>query len=167
MDRKYAKVVHEKLDESLSLEDAIKSEEYCTNYFLDETTIGRIDYYEPGFGLVKVSYRQVSPPLDAVVSEHFRVYPDALCEVFTPTERGNDKALVVHTYLFQPPGLLDSRYELHYDPSGRVERRIKLGENGERVSEENERYDITGQWVSTTTLDASGQAIREYHRDDD
>lgn len=167
MNRQYAKIVYEKWDDSLSLEDAIKAEDYSKSYYLDEMTIGRIDYYDPGVGLFKVSYRQVTPPFEPVVSEHFRLYPNTLCELFTPPVGTGDGSLAVHTYLFQPPGLLESRHELHYDSSGRVVRRVTLSERGERLSEERENYDPSGRWVSTTTLNAAGEATREYRRDDD
>jgi hypothetical protein len=167
MNRRYTKLVYEKWDDLLDIEEAIRTEDYSKSYVLEDGTIGRIDVYEPGIGLFKVSYRMVNPPFEPTVTEHFRLYPNTPCAVLTPPVPTEGGFNLIHSHHFNSTGSLEARYELHYDRAGRIVRRIKLSIGGERLSEEQENYDARGLWLSTTQLGPLGERIREYHRDDD
>jgi hypothetical protein len=167
MRREYTKTAYAKWDDRISVEEAIQQEDYAKLYFLDETTIGRMDVFEPGHGLFKVSYRLVDPPFESLLDSHFREQPNVLCEVVTPPALSDGGVTRVYTYLFDSPMNCKSRYELHFDLNNRVIRSIMLSAGGEYRRDERKSYDAEGEWLSTSVFDGAGNPIRVYHRDDD
>jgi len=164
---RYVKLLYEPWDIGADIERAIEADDYIKSYYLDEKTIGRVDYYDPEEGLFKVAYRQVPPPFQSILADHFRHYPGTLCEITTPNSESDDGLQFVRGFMYKSPILLESREDLYYDKSGKVVRRVKIGEDGEILSEERTSFDVEGNWLNTTMLDASGKVLFVNHRDDD
>ena len=164
--RRYVKLLYEKWDGRLDIEEAIAASDYQKSYFLDESTVGRVDMYEPGIGLFNVFYRHAHPPFDTALDEHLAEHPDVPCAFDTPPVPTEEGLFRVQSYHYLPSQELKALYELHVDARYRVIRQVEVGEHGERLGEERYAYDPDG-WVSTTVVDGAGEVTRVYHRDDD
>jgi hypothetical protein len=165
--RRYVKIVYWGCGLQPDIEEAIEAEDYCKSYYIDDETVGRVDTYHPGTGLLKVSYELVAPPFDALVAEHFRLYPGVLCDVCTEPRPTGDGGKVLRVDIYRSVGEVQTRLELHYDRVGDEVRRIILDENGNRLREERRTYDADGKWLSTAIFDADGKPGPVLHRDDD
>jgi hypothetical protein len=161
MNRQYHKLVYERYNLSVDVEEAIRQGEYRKIYYFEDNSIGRIDEYAPDDGLIKVSYQQTQPPFESEVDAHFEKHPDVLCEFVTPSIRGADGLHVVQSYLYLPSKVLDRRYEGHFADSGKLVKRISIGLDGQRGDETHQVYDEKGRLVKAIVYDASGRLIRE------
>lgn len=145
---------------------AIAAGEYTKTYYLDDCTVGRVDLYSQPEGLCKVSYKEVPPPYEALVAEHHRKYPGAMCEFWTPAVLSDAGLWVVRTCLYDPAGAIDLQFEIHSDEAGRWQREIKLGPGGEPVEERRPLFDCKGEQVGFGLYDSVGQLRTEYFNDD-
>jgi hypothetical protein len=161
MKRKYRKLIYQGHPSFLDVEEAIRQEDYRKVNYLPDNSIGRIDSFAPGEGLVKVSYQQIEPPFDAALDEHLQQFPSALCEFVTPPSLGADGLRVVQSYLYLPSKILDRRYEGHIDEDERLVKRIRIGLDGQRGEEVRETYDKAGNLVKSTVYDTGGGLVRE------
>ena len=130
MERTYCKIVSVPYDAEQDYGQAIAAGAFAKKYFLDDNTIGRVDYFFPHIGICKVSYRQIEPPFDRQLAEHFREYPeDVFCEFILPEGVSPDGLRVEGVYLFKSPADLEQTRNF-LDERGWVVRRVFFGRDG-------------------------------------
>lgn len=168
MRRKYARVISEPYDATADGEEEIAACGYEKKYFLNDGTIGRIDYVLRDIGVIKVSYRQIAPPFDDVLAEHFREYPEVCCEFILPQGVSPEGLRVERVYLYESPEVIDEQM-LFLDARGWVVRRAWLGPDGQPISEEYPRYNDAGDIIGRKVYDAITGELRfdaDYSEDD-
>jgi hypothetical protein len=160
--RTYARVVHRSWGAERSVEEALAANDVITTYYLDDDTIGRIDFVRPASGIHTISYREVPPPFDELVAEHFAAYPNAKCEVLTPANVTPAGDRIVWSKFYVPPGRLKYQYEFHLDEAGRTTRAIEIKLDGTRGEEERPIYDAQGKRIGRTIHTPDGREIDRY-----
>jgi hypothetical protein len=166
---KYHKLVYSKWDDLLGIQEAIAQNNYLKYYYLDETTVGRVDQYFEWHGLFMVSYRQAPPPpYDDALARHFLEHPTALCEFQTSPVATLEGLRLVRTYRYKPPKTLDQMHEVYLDVHDRVLKRIEIGSNGQRIREEHRVYNEKGELIGTKYYDEAGRLVNDHDflRDD-
>jgi hypothetical protein len=102
-----------------------------------------------------VSYRQIGPPFDGLLAEHFREHPEnVFCEFIVPDGVSPDGLRVERVYLFRSPADWELT-RIFLDESGRVVRRVFFGPDGRPHSEERPRYNDAGDIVGRKVCDAT------------
>lgn len=169
MKRAYGKVVIEPYDATQSPDQAVATGAYARKFLLDDDTVARVEYFLPRAGLCKVSYRQIEPPFDHTLAEHFGEYPaDVFCEIIAPQGISPDGLRIETVYLFKSPADLELT-RVFLGDRGWVVRRTFLGPDGQPTSEEHPRYNDAGEVVGRKVYDAiTGQLIldADYSQDD-
>jgi hypothetical protein len=101
----------------VAIEEAIANNDYFKTYYLEDDTVGRVDYYDKEDGLFKVSYHELQPPYDDILDEHCAKYPGVRCEFVTPAIVRSDGQRVVWTRLYHPGKALKRQDEIYLDYS--------------------------------------------------
>jgi hypothetical protein len=163
MKRQYVKLMFERVNDKLDIEEAISIGSYVKTYFLDEHTIGRVDTYLEGIGLCNISYREVMPPFDELVRAHFTNYPanDVMCECFTPESVTPEGLRVAMLSYYTAPDVLDFQAEVYMEKNGRVVKRIYVDEDGRPIREEHPIYDYQGELIGRKFYGPTGQFLYE------
>jgi hypothetical protein len=161
MRRVYRKLVYETYDRFYSIEEAIQQQEYIRSFYLDDDLIGRQELYMSGRGLVKVIHFGIEPPLDALLDEHFREHPSAICEVETPPIQDDQGLRVVRSWLYVPTKVLRSHGLICRDAEGRVVKRVHFGADGTPDGEDHQIYGKDGRLQKMLCYDASGRLVQE------
>jgi hypothetical protein len=130
-------------------------------YFLDETTIGRVDTFRPEVGLARVSYRHLEPPYEEVLEQHRHQHPGVPFDIWTPPTISNDKLHVVRIRYFDESEALTDEQEIHFADK-ELERRyyeVTLGPEGRAVQKAMFLYDARGEHLFTRVYDGLGEFL--------
>jgi hypothetical protein len=167
--RAYCRIAAEPYDPAHDRDQAIAAGAYARKYFLEDGAVGRVDYHLPRIGLYKISYRQIEPPFELMLAEHFREHPaDVYCEFVVAEGVGRDGLRIEKQYLFKSPAD-EELTRTFFDEKDRVVRRIFFALDGRPISEERPRYNNTGEIIGREVCDAStGERWfdADYSRDD-
>ncbi len=163
MKRIYFKIVYQKWYDAMDIEEAIATQDYSKTYYLDENTIGRIDYYYHDTGLFKISYRGMQPPFDDALEEHVRAYPGVLCEFWTPESASEGGLRLMRACLYTPSKVLESQDEVYLNDKGHVLKQITMDANGRCMREQRLMYDENWQWIGEELYTGDGKLIGKHN----
>lgn len=162
MNRRYRKLVYETWSTAVDIETAIARNDYYVSYYLDDTTIGRVDEYSPDAGLVTVSYYLVEGPRQELLAWHFARYPGVCCEFLTPPVSVDATQTRVESCQYESPTTLNARYNLYFDQRGRVARCVQLDHEGNTLTDEYNIVSQEGRLIRTLVYDAEGKLLHDY-----
>jgi hypothetical protein len=167
MMRKYRKLVYESSNQRLDVEEAIALNEVTKTYYLADGKIGKVCFFRREKGLYKVSYRELLPPYDDILRQHFEKHPGVVCEFFTPREPAQEGITISKTRVYEAPASLCRQFELYFDATGRLIKQIEIGLHGQWLSDERPIYGKDGYEIGMESYDISGKFINRHLYADD